>query len=455
MVLSPGCANIIPPTGGDRDSLPPILVNANPANATKEFKAKTITFTFDEYVELQGVQENLIISPTPELLPIVSSKLKTITIKILDTLEPNTTYAYNFGKSIKDINEGNVLKGFNYIFSTGSVIDTMELTGKVLLAETGTVDSTLIVMLHRNGNDSAVIKENPRYVTTLDSNGNFRFRNLAAGTYYAYALKDDTRSRRYLSEGQLFGFSDEPVYVRPDPLPLELHAYIEKKDDGSKSSLTFNRNTGNRSEANKLRYTTNLGTGKLDITKDLIIKFEHPLKNLDTSKLLFSTDSTFIPEKNYTLEMDSLNKEITLKTTWKPGTLYNLVINQEFAEDTLGNKLSKTDTIRINTLKLSDYGSLRINFSNTDLSKNPVLYFQVGALVINSFPLTSSVFYQQLFQPGDYDLKILFDDNMNGKWDPGEFFEKRKQPEMVRTIPKKLNIRVNMDNEFDLEMPDR
>lgn len=455
MVLSPGCANIIPPTGGDRDSLPPILVTASPANATKEFKAKTITFTFDEYVELQSVHENLIVSPTPDLLPVVSSKLKTVTVKILDTLEPNTTYAYNFGKSIKDINEGNVLNSFNYVFSTGTVIDTMEFTGKVLLAETGAPDSTLIVMLHRNKDDSAVIKENPRYVTTLDSSGNFRFRNLAPGTYYAYALKDDTRSRRYLSESMLFGFSDEPVYVGSESMPIELHAYIEKKDDGSKSSLTFNRNTGNKTDVKKLRYSTNLGVSKQDLNRDLIIKFEHPLKNLDTSKLQFSTDSTFIPEENYTLEMDSLNKEITLKTKWKPDVLYNLIIDEEFAEDTLGNKLSKSDTIRINTLKHSDYGSLRINFSNTDLSKNPVLFFQVGATVLNSFPITSSVFYQQLFLPGDYDLKILFDDNKNGKWDSGEFFEKRKQPEIVRSIQIKLNVRVNMDNEFDLKMPDK
>ena len=455
IVVLSGCANIIPPTGGDRDSLPPILVHADPANATKQFKAKSITFTFDEYVELQAVQENLIVSPIPELMPVVNSKLKTVTVKILDTLEPNTTYAYNFGKSIKDINEGNVLNGFNYVFSTGTVIDTMELTGKVLLAETGSPDSTLIVMLHRSGEDSAVIKEKPRYITTLDSSGNFRFRNLAAGTYYAYALKDDTRSRRYQQESQLFGFLNEPVQVQPDPLPIELHAYIEKKEDGTKIPLTLNRTTGNRSETKKLRYTNSLGNGKQDLTKDLAFTFEHPLKNYDSTLIQLSTDSTFIPEKNYTLELDSLKKKITLKTAWKPGTLYNLIINEKFAVDTLENKLAKSDTITINTLKLSDYGSLRINFTKADLSKNPVLFIHVGTTVISSFPLTSSVFYQQLFLPGDFDLKILFDDNKNGKWDPGQFFVNRKQPEIVRPVQKKLNIRVNMDNEFDIIMPDK
>ena len=446
---------MIPPSGGDRDSLPPVLLHASPANGTKNFKAKTITFTYDEYVELQGIQENLIVSPTQESFPVVNSKLKTVTVKILDTLEPNTTYSFDFGKSIKDINEGNVLKNFNYVVSTGNTIDSLELTGKVLLAETGGTDSTLIVMLHRNGVDSAVIKEKPRYVTTLDSSGNFHFQHLAAGTYYAYALKDDTRSRRYLSEGQLFAFTDEPVIVGSETLPLTLYAYIEKKEAGTSSSLSLNRATPNKADAGKLKYTTSTGPGKLDITKDFTLTFEHPLKNFDTAQLHFSKDSLFTPQNNYTLELDSLNKKITLKTSWLPGSLYNLVINEGFATDTLGNKLSKSDTLKINTLNLSDYGSLRINFSNTDLSKNPVLFFYLGNLLVNSFPLTSSVFYQPLFLPGEYTLRILFDDNKNGKWDPGEFFQKRKQPEIVKPVPTKLNIRVNMDNEFDLVMPDK
>jgi hypothetical protein len=198
-----------------------------------------------------------------------------------------------------------------------------------------------------------------------------------------------------------------------------------------------------------------MGVGNQDINEDLIISFLHPLRNFDSSFLQLSTDSTFIPEKNCTIELDSLSKKISLKTTWTPGTLYNLIINEKFAEDTLGNKLAKSDTLRINTRTLSDYGSLRINFSNLDLEKNPVLIFYIGTLEMKSFRLTSNIFYQPLFLPGDYDIKVLFDDNKNGKWDPGEFFEKRKQPEIVRPIQEKLNIRASFDNEFDRIIPDK
>ena len=92
-----GCANQIPPTGGDRDSLPPVLVKVTPGDSSIHFSNKTITFTFDEFIEdvqQQNPYQNVIISPTPEHFPSIESKLRTLTVKIKDTLEPNTTYYF-------------------------------------------------------------------------------------------------------------------------------------------------------------------------------------------------------------------------------------------------------------------------------------------------------------------------------------------------------------------------
>jgi hypothetical protein len=158
IVVLPGCANIIPPQGGPKDSLPPRLIKASPGDSTRNFKGSRITFSFNEFVDLQNVQENLLVSPSPKTNPTVDHKLNTVTLKIKDSLESNTTYSINFGDAIKDFNEGNVLKGFTYIFSTGPYIDSLELHGKVVLAETGKVDSTLIVVLHTSADDSAVVK---------------------------------------------------------------------------------------------------------------------------------------------------------------------------------------------------------------------------------------------------------------------------------------------------------
>lgn len=135
-VLISGCAQIIAPTGGPRDSLPPKLISANPALNATNFTGNRIILNFDEYVQIQDLQQNLLVSPTPKNTPYIDYKLRTVTIKLRDTLEPNTTYTINLGNSIRDLNEGNQIKDFRYVFSTGSTIDSLQFSGKVQVAET-------------------------------------------------------------------------------------------------------------------------------------------------------------------------------------------------------------------------------------------------------------------------------------------------------------------------------
>ena len=236
IVVLTGCANIIPPTGGDRDSLPPRLVKVSPPDSSKNFSKKTITFTFDEYItEPQEFFKNLIVSPTYFKAPGYEVKLRTLTINIKDTLEPNTTYYYNFGDAIKDVNEGNVLHNFSYIFTTGNILDTLQLSGKVLLAETGGVDSTLFVMLYKSGVDSAVIKDRARYIARVDGKGNFRFLYLAPGTYYIYVM-DNTK---LYSKQSLFAFSDSAIEIKPNASPVTLYAFVEEKPQQPPSTISF------------------------------------------------------------------------------------------------------------------------------------------------------------------------------------------------------------------------
>src|ERR1700733_14182225 len=143
LVLTSGCAQIISPTGGSRDTIPPVLITARPALNTTNFKGNRIILTFDEYILLDQVRDNLLVSPTPKQDPYVDYKLKTVTIKIRDTLQPNTTYRIDLGNAIRDNNENNILKHFAYVFSTGSFIDSLTFSGKVQVAETGKADSTL------------------------------------------------------------------------------------------------------------------------------------------------------------------------------------------------------------------------------------------------------------------------------------------------------------------------
>ena len=440
-VLISGCAQIVAPTGGPRDTISPKLVNTNPKMPATNFTGNRVTLYFDEYVQLADLQQNLLVSPTPRLNPYIDSKLRTVTIRLRDTLEPNTTYTINLGNAIRDINENNIVKDFRFVFSTGPVIDSLSFSGKVQVAETGKVDSTLIVMLYKNLADSAVIKLKPKYIARLDGQGRFSFENLSAGEYKVYALKDGNGSRTYDSKTELFAFSDSTIHVNTNTIPVTLYAYAAEKDTPKVKPAAVK----------KLIYTTVVSRQEQDILTDLRIVFNSPLKNVDKQKILL-TDTLNNPVKDIVVTLDSANKNVVVKTKWIPGASYKLVIPKEFATDTSGLALAKTDTIRFKAKAETDYATVRLKFLNFDRTKNPVLQFVQNDLVISSYPLTSNTWSAPLFIPGEYEMRILFDDNKNGIWDPGDF-DKKKQPELVYSIPQKLSVQPNFEKDVDIELP--
>ena len=452
----PGCANIIPPQGGPKDSIPPLLIKATPGDSSRNFKTNKINFSFNEFIEVQNVQENLMVSPTPKITPVVEFKLNTMTVKLKDSLEPNTTYSLNFREAIKDFSEGNIIKGFTYVFSTGSYIDSLQLHGKVLLAETGKVDTTLIVMLHTSADDSIVVKEKPRYITRLDGQGNFTFKNLPAKTFYLYAMKDETGTYRYFSDKQLFAFAQKPVTIQLNTDTVTLYAYnavVAAQPPTTAINPAIRIKPTGPNADKRLKYQTSLVNNQLDLLGNFTMMFETALRSFDTAKIKLYTDSTFIPVTPYKFEKDSSNKKIQLTHQWKENTLYHIILDKDFAEDTSGKKLLKTDTISFTTKKLTGYGSLKLKFRNIDTANHPVLLFISGDKLVQSFVFGNTMeFSQSLFLPGEYELRILFDDNKNGKWDPGEFFGKHKQPEIVKPIERKITVKPSWQNEFELAL---
>jgi len=462
LITGTGCANIIPPSGGPKDTIPPELVHVSPPDSFRNFASKKIVFDFNEYVQLDNYRQFLLVNPAQKIDPTMTSHLRTVTLKFEDTLEPNTTYTISFGNSIKDVNEGNVIKNFRYIFTTGRTLDSLDLSGKVIIAETGKTDTTLIVVLYKSLDDSALLKDRPRYVTRLDHDGNFRFNNLPPGTYALYAFKDDGGSKRF-SKTELFAFADSPVVTTSRPHSLTLYAYQEKdttKQQSSSKSVSIPKPGGlknspgaNAVKDKRLRLEANIPGGELDLLHNLEIIFRPgPLKTFDSTKIHF-TDGKLVPiTTGYTMVMDTSRDKLTLTYKWPENTPFNIIFEKDFAEDTSGHKLSKNDTIAFRTKKESDYALVRLRFLNLDLTKNPVLEFTQSDQVKFSYALTTREFYARLFLPGDYDLRILYDDNKNGKWDPGEFFKKHKQPEKVLPIPRKLSVKANWNNEVDITL---
>jgi hypothetical protein len=231
-LLMVSCAKRGSITGGLKDTLAPVLLSSVPKNFSTEFKGNTIKLTFDEYVKIKNANKQLIISPPMKHEPLINptTASKYITIKINDTLQPNTTYSFNFGQSITDNNEGNPYNQFKYIFSTGSYIDSLALGGKIKDAHDKQSDSFVSVMLYEINDtykDSVVYKENPRYITnTLDSLKTFRLENLKAGKYLLVALKDKGNNNKFNPKDDKIGFIKHPITIPNDTI-YELELFKE------------------------------------------------------------------------------------------------------------------------------------------------------------------------------------------------------------------------------------
>jgi len=439
-----GCANMIPPEGGPRDTTAPVFINATPRDSTINFTGDRIVFDFDEDLDdPREPRNNIIFTPSFENEPIVTTKGKAVTVNFKEAkLEPNTTYVINFGNAIVDITEGNPADNFVYTFSTGPYLDSLEISGKVLLAENSAIDTTLNVILYKDLSDSAILKKGPQYVTRLDRSGNFRFHNLPNDTFAIYAVGGG--GRRYLPS-QLFAFSDTTIIAgQADSLVL----YASRE---ATATAPVSRNVGGPkipASDKRLRFTPGT-TAQQELLDDFILSFPVPLRNFDSTKMHLATDSIFNAE-NFTAAVDSTRKEIRIKTEWKEGASYHLVLEKDFATDTAGRQLLKTDTLSFVTKKRADYGSLSLRFKNLDKFRHPVLQFVQNNQVVRSVPLQGNVFSETLVIPGEFTLRIFEDLNENGKWDPGQFFDKKRQPESVHSISRTFTIKANWDNEFDI-----
>ncbi|SFJ58582.1 Ig-like domain-containing protein [Myroides guanonis] len=209
-------------TGGDIDTIPPVALSFQPKNSSTNFNQKEFKITFDEYIKLKNINQNLIISPPMENIPDVTpmgSASKVLTVKIKDTLSPNTTYSFNFGESITDNNEGNVFPQFKYIFSTGDYIDSLTVSGTIKSANQLKPDNFVNIMLYdaKTFTDSTVYKQKPLYITnTLDSLTTFKIENIKEGSYYILALKDKNNNYKFDPAQDKIGFIKDSIQIPTD-----------------------------------------------------------------------------------------------------------------------------------------------------------------------------------------------------------------------------------------------
>ena len=394
-----GCAKKGSITGGLKDTIAPTLKISFPENFSTNFKGNQIKLTFDEYIKLKGLEKQLIVSPPMKNEPLIipSSVTKYLTIQIKDTLQPNTTYSFNFGQSITDNNEGNPLNQFKYVFSTGPYIDSLALGGRVKDALDREVESFVSVMLYEVNEkfkDSVVYTSPPRYITnTLDSLKTFRLENLKAGKYLLVAMKDRNNNNKFNPKTEKIGFHKQFITI-PNDTVYEIELFKEE--------LPFKAYKPSQVSGNKIAIGYD---GKQDFSKS---KPKIILKN--NNQILESIVTQF-PKKD------------SLQVWYKPIKADSLLLNikkESYVNDfSVKIKNQKKDTLSINavqtgilnmrdefTLESStplvkiDKSKISIKDSKTKITEFTTNYDDFNQKLVLNFPKNTSEKYQIQLLPG-------------------------------------------------------
>lgn len=509
IVVLSGCAKRGSISGGSKDTLAPVLRSSLPKNLSTNFNSREIKLVFDEYVKLKNINKQLIISPPmknqPDILPYNASK--TITIKLKDTLQPNTTYSFNFGQSIEDNNEGNVYPQFKYVFSTGPYIDSLKINVKVKDALEKKSDNFVSVMLYEINekfNDSTIYKETPRYITnTLDSLKVVTLENIKAGKYLLVALKDNGNNK-FNPKSDKIGFQKEYITIPSDTI-YEVELFKEKvpfaaikptQAAGNRMLMGYEGNPKNVKVTikNGTEIIPNIVTQfpkkdsvnvwfkpvkadslsvsveKESFIKDFIVKLKKqkadtlsltpeftsilPLRErfvLNSTIPLVKFDKAKISVKNksnadvdFSPEYDEFEQKFFLNFKKEESEKYEIKLLPGALTD-FYEKQNDSLSFSISTKQASDYGNIRVTLEN--VKRFPVileLTDKDGKVKYREYSEGNTTINFDAIEPATYTLRAIYDDNKNKVWDTGNFME-RKQGEEVIYLPAEIPVRTNWD----------
>ena len=379
LIVVIGCAKRGSPSGGPQDSIPPVLVNASPKLNSINFDSEEIRLTFDEWIKLDKVQDQLIISPpleksSYEIKPL-TGVTKKVFLKFLDSLSPETTYTVNFGNSIKDNNENNPLTFFSYTFSTGETIDSLYIRGNTKDAFSKDSDDFISLQLYRVDSlykDSVVFQDKPTYISnTLDST-NYKFQNLKEGQYLLIALKDNNSDYLFNPLNDKIGFIDSLITLPRDSI-IDLKLFKEEVN------IVWDKPHFINSEKIGFGFY-----GKLDTKK---IKIE--------SNIPDSVNYAFIKDK----ETDTLN-------LWLSKNSF----------DSLNFSLIQSDTTKLTTVKFDRKKDSLIESLSFKAKTVNIIHFNESFKISSNIPLAK--IEDSLITVRDIDsLKIPFSTSINKRLD--------------------------------------
>jgi hypothetical protein len=502
-----GCASPRPLTGGDKDVTPPrIVAEESTPNKQVNFSGNEVTITFDEWIQLKDIYSQLIVSPLMPKDPDINLKGRSIIIELPDSLMDNTTYSINFGNAIIDLNEGNILENYSFVFSTGPVLDSISLQGQVMDAVTLTSADGVWVMLHEHGVDSAVYKIKPAYVAKTNKAGNWTINNIRNDTFDVVALKDANLNFLYDQETELLGWVDTPVVTNqsrilpsimvfpksqralvsevkhdrpglltivikgPQPKPMpELVPPLPTSEsawDGDTLRIWYPVSTvyegvailGTDTTAIRAaREATGAGMMKLTLLTSRIhpaealrFKADLPLMSIDTSLIQLAEDS--LGALDFTLMRDSISTQLfSMKAAWKSLLRYRLVFLPGALTDYWGRQ---NDTIRHTFVVIPDdqFGIFKLTVTGLDSLKQYVLNIKSGDQVLYNYVITGvsmTTINSAPTLPGKYMIELVEDINRDGKWNTGNY-DLRIPPERKKFYTPD-NLRAGWDLEAEVK----
>jgi hypothetical protein len=522
ILLMMSCAKRGSITGGLKDTLAPVLTYSSPENYSTNFQGNQFVLEFDEFVKLKNLNKQLIISPPMKHEPLITpaNVSKIITVKIKDTLQPNTTYSFNFGQAITDNNEGNAINQFKYVFSTGSYIDSLSLNGIIKDSYEKNVDNFVSVMLYEANDkyrDSVVYKDSPRYITnTLDSLRTFKLENLKAGKYLLVAMKDKGGNNKYNPKDDKIGFIKHFITVPNDTifelelfkekLPLKAHKPLQAS--GNKLYLPYEGNLNYKLSPPKITLRNNteiletiitefpkkdslqvwykplkvdslsleisaahydkkftfkvkdqkkdtlniqaLQNGILNFRDRFTLESATPLVKFDKSKInLVNKDSVAV---DFTTDYDVFEQKLYVDFKKEPMQKYNFTFLPGALTD-FYDKTNDTLSIKLTTKEYEDYGNIVLNLTN--VKRFPViveLTNKKGDVVLASqYSEDQTRFEFNLVEPNAFTVRVIYDDNKNKVYDPGNFLEKTYAEE-VNYYQEEFDVRANWDREETVDL---
>lgn len=358
------CAKVGSPTGGPKDENPPEVIESDPENRATNNKSEQIEITFDEFIALKNLNDELIISPPMKERPITRIRNKTLVIDLNNELKDSTTYTLNFGNAIADNNEGNSLPDYEFVFSTGPVIDSLSLTGSAVNAFNLKPEKEKVtVMLYDNLSDSAPYNDLPLYISRTSPEGKFAINNIHPDTFRLFALKDVNNNFKFDIPDEMIAFSDTLIILSPervrrinfikDTSALKIKPKIPEKKSGNRAdtlshdTIKFPGKELYAASADLFLFTEedmrqNIISKNRERRELLTFEFNRPLFDSLQLKLLDPANPKWCLQ-DMSVNRDTVRIWITDSTLIKKDTLSLALVYT--TTDSARNFISRTDTV--------------------------------------------------------------------------------------------------------------